>query len=353
MSTPFSEIKLPTRRDEAWKYTDLSALSTLTIDETRPASSAKQCIANCKLPNESQLVFINGKLSSAHSVIQGFSLDTVELAEKQATGLDALLLTEQLHLSILPETKMDAPIHLVFVTTDQQVSNPKLTIALAPHTTACFIEHYMGEGKYFSQSHLHFQVGEQAKLTLTRNIFENKLAFHRDRLTISLEKNANSTAFFETKGTSLSRSEITVDCLGTGANSELIGLFRASEQQQADIQTTTHHRASNTTSNQRIKSVIDDKARGIFNGSIHVPENVGVIQADMSNKNLLLSNSAEMNTKPQLEIYADDVKCSHGATIGQLDESALFFLQSRGITRDNARNMLQQAFINDILREKP
>ena len=173
---------------------------------------------------------------------------------------------------------------------------------------------------------------------------------HTELLTARLAEDANLKLGYLDLGGKLVRNDVHVDLARPGASCELFGLFMAAEGQHIDNHIRVDHTASRTVSRETFKGIIGDRGRGVFNGKVVVHKNTRQIDATQSSDNLLLSDRAEIDTKPELEIYADDVKCSHGATVGQLDEDQLFYLRSRGVDEETARGLLTFAFANDILR---
>lgn len=341
----FKHITLPTRHDEAWKYTDLRALNALTFSAGASHDSIAHLLAQNVINTHDRLVFINGVLSLEHSQLVTVGLTHDVLAQSHA--LTTLSPTAQVGVLLSDETQLTVS----FIHTDGSFSYPQLSITVSENAQCTLHQETLGVGTYFSQPELTLILKQNSSLKHTHLYTGSETAFHHVPIHVTQAKASQYDYLSNLSGSALSRQALTVELQGEKAHCSLKGLYQANQQQQVDTQTLVQHQASNTSSDEYFKGIIDEQARGIFNGKIFVPKQVGQINADMTNKNLLLSAQAEMNTKPQLEIYADDVQCSHGATVGELDHEALFYLQSRGIPKETALTLLRQAFIDDILKD--
>ena len=255
------------------------------------------------------------------------------------------------------------PIHLLFITTDggagsgddAHVSHPRLLVIADEGSKATVVESYatIGEGAHFTNVVGEFVIGANADLQHCRVQSESDNAFHVSDTTATVARDGRYTSHVITLGGALTRNAITATLDDENAECTLNGLYLLSGRQHLDNHTAIEHRKPNGRSWEVYKGILDDKSTGVFRGLIHVFEDAQKTDAKQSNANLLLSKDATANSKPQLEIYADDVKCTHGATIGQMDEAALFYLRSRGLPLDRAKQMLVGAFAHEVSAELP
>ncbi|PYV41246.1 MAG: Fe-S cluster assembly protein SufD, partial [Acidobacteria bacterium] len=241
------------------------------------------------------------------------------------------------------DTIVEEPIHLLFIATasgEPQVSHPRNLIVAGANTQAKIVESYVGldNAVYFTNAVTEIVAGENSVIDHYKLQRESVHAFHVATLQIQ-----------QARSTSFSTHSISMAVLdGEGCESLLNGLYLVMGQQHVDNHTKIDHAKPHGSSRELYKGILDEKARGVFNGRIIVRPGAQKTDSKQTNKNLLLSEEALVNTNPQLEIYADDVKCTHGATIGQLSADALFYLRSRGISLETARNLLTYAFASDI-----
>ena len=193
------------------------------------------------------------------------------------------------------------------------------------------------------------RIGDNAKLTHYRLQLMSESAFHIGGTFIDLQRDARYEGFHLGLGTALTRNDIIVNHNVGGSHCEMNGVYVPQNKQVIDFHTCVEHKVAHCTTNEVFRGIMNNKAKATFNGRIHIHPDAQKTLAELSNKNLLLTNTAEINTKPELEIYADDVQCAHGATVAQLEEKARFYLQSRGISKEDAEIMLSFGFINELL----
>ncbi|HCP04706.1 MAG TPA: Fe-S cluster assembly protein SufD, partial [Pseudomonas sp.] len=196
-------------------------------------------------------------------------------------------------------------------------------------------------------------VGNNAQVQHYRINLEQEDLLHVGGVHVNLQRDARFHGFTLAQGSRLKRIDYQVNMLGEGAHLELNGVYLPRNRQVIDYHTNVEHCVPHCTSNEVFRGIIGDSAKAVFNGRIHIHPQAQKTLAELSNKNLLTSRTAEINTKPELEIYADDVRCAHGATISQLDETSLYYLQSRGVTKADAITMLSFGFINELLNQVP
>ncbi len=364
--------ELPTTSDEDWKYTDLKALAELS---SGPALKAAVDISSYLLPEMvgTRQVFVNGHhaphASCSSAVPAGVRFFPMSTASEACHALGtvgegaARDLFEELNTArfvdgaviLVPKNlKVALPLHLLFITKAEAptVVFPRVLIVLERGAELELVEEHHGEGAYLSCPVVEIRVAEGAILHHERVQREDPEAFHLGTLKAEVAKGGQYHSRTLTFGARLSRQQPWVR-LAEGAGTTLDGLALLDGHQVADTHSFILHAEPHGTSHQLHKCIVDGRARAIFNGQIRVAPYAQGTDAKQQSRNLLLSESARVDTKPQLEIDADDVKCSHGATVGALDPEELFYLQSRGLNADDARNLLTYGFAADVLTHIP
>ena len=378
----FAKLGFPTTRDEEWKYTDVSSIAKLNFT---PVVSHKVNGLTKKdlLPftlNDfpcHTLVCVNGhfskELSSIHTLPKGVKLgsladavkDNDELVRKHLaryievttnafSALSTAFLYDGVYVHIPQHTLLDLPIHLLFVSSGLEtefVVFPHNLIVLDANSQAAIVESSVGvkNNLYFANAAAEVVLGENAVLEYDKLQMESERAFHVSNLHVQQERNSNFTSNAISFGGSLVRNNIVAVLDGEGAEATLNGLYLGTDKQHVDNHTTIDHAKAHCQSHELYKGILSGKSKGVFNGKIKVRKDAQKTDAKQTNKNLILTDEASVDTKPQLEILANDVKCTHGATIGQLDDEAIFYLRSRGVDVDKARDMLIYAFASDVI----
>ena len=363
--------ELPTTHEEDWKYTDLKALAQISF---KPAPEATVDISSHLLPEMvgTRQVFVNGRhaphASCASAVPAGVRYFPMSHASEACHALGSIGngaakgLFEDLNTArfedgaviLVPrDLKVALPLHLLFVTKAEAAAVfPRLLVVLERGAELELVEEHLGEGTYLSCPVVEIRVAEGAILRHERVQRESPEAFHIGTLHAEVARGGQYHSRTLSFGARFSRQEPRVR-LAEGAEATLDGLALLDGAQVADTHSFLHHAEPNASSHQLHKCIVDGKARAIFNGQILVAPHAQGTDARQQSRNLLLSDAARVDTKPQLEIYADDVKCSHGAAVGQLDPEELFYLQSRGLNADDARNLLTYGFAADVLTHVP
>ncbi|HSW93699.1 MAG TPA: Fe-S cluster assembly protein SufD [Gammaproteobacteria bacterium] len=310
------------------------------------------------------LVFINGHFaknaSDLKNVPKSVTLCTITealLIHEDRIKLYLLkepeLMTDGLFLDVPDEVTLDSPIHLLFIHTKQNefVTHPKNILLAGKHSRFSLIEEHVSDqaDHYFTNVVTEIHANQNAKVDYYK-IQNNALtATHLAGIIINQQKDSRVRAFSFSKGARLSREDLAVFQREEAAETVLHGLYTPhQDDQHMDHHLQIDHLAAFGKSAMLYKGILDKKSRAVFNGKVHVHANTKQINAHQANHNLLLSKDAEINSKPELEIYAEDVKCTHGATIGQLDSESLFYLRSRGILQDEAHAMLVRAFSSEV-----
>lgn len=376
----FSEIGIPTRRDEEWKYTSVTQIAEQTfVSAPREQSLGSADVARFPFGDLgfSRLVFVNGgyapELSSLKALPNG--VEVRSLAE--ALAKDSSLLESRLGRSISFENRafvalntaffedgalvyvprnviVEDPIQLLFISTvsgEPTVSYPRNLIVAEENSQVTLIETYVGaeSGVTLTNAVTEFVVGANAVVDHSKAQSENLESYHISASQVQLEGGSNFTSQSFTFGGEIVRNDVDAVFNGEYAECTLNGLYLARGTQMVDNHTMIDHASAHCNSHELYKGVLDDDSRGVFNGKIFVRPDAQKTDAKQTNQTLLLSRQAQINTKPQLEIFADDVRCTHGATVGQLDAESVFYLRSRGIAEQDARNILTHAFAGDII----
>jgi len=372
----FVELGFPTTLDEEWRYTSLATLLRQDFGvASKPDVAPFTDVDAWRVPNLQShlLVFLDGHfqpaLSSGLSLPKGVDVGSLgSLLEKNndvrdkwslaPRGEDAFVelntafSRDGVHVHVGKGVRVHVPIEVLFITTSPNVAaHPRLWVRVEEGAQATLIERYVSasDSAHLTNSLAEFSVGENAYLDHYRVQNENRAAFHIANLHVREERHSvfRSTCF--TLGSGLTRNHVHTHLVGEGVDSTLNGLYLVGGKQHVDNHTLIEHAQPHCQSHEFYKGILADKSTGVFRGQILVHQAAQKTDAYQANRNLLLSDRAEINTKPQLEIYADDVKCSHGATIGQLDEDAIFYLRSRGIGRAAARQVLTRAFAGEVV----
>jgi len=375
----FARTGLPGKGNESWKYTRLSAMTRALGDAWwSPVSPAPVDIAAVdammiKGLEADRLVFIDGHfhhdLSTLPPGVRIVSLATLiksnpELAgelfdidEKAPlfNGLVAanLALAEDGICICIPDgVRLDRPLHVMQLACHPGAIHLRHGISLGRNAEAVVIEHFSGieSGAGLTNVVTSIRLKAGARLSHYRLQMEGCGQFHIGRTEVRQAGKSHYESCSVAMGAALSRSDIHVDLCEEGAECALYGLYRTGGDQHTDHHTRVDHRQPDCSSREVYRGILGGSSRAVFNGQVVVHDGADGTDARQANHNLLLSRAAEIDTKPELEIYADDVKCSHGATVGQLDDDAMFYLQSRGIDTPMARSMLTFAFADDVIR---
>jgi Fe-S cluster assembly protein SufD len=364
----FAGAGFPTRRDEDWKYTDLKLVSRRSFT---PGAAFPVDVPGIDGFDCPALVFVNGRLSRTLGLPQGASV--VSLSQAIADGhpacrallgeiadpgrhrfaaLATALFADGVLVELAAGVELPAPLRLVFVAGGDHpaLACPRVLVHAGPNSRATIIEHYVaGSGEALSLAVTEVALEAGARLDHYRLQEESAEAFHLGVLAARLERDATLVSHNLAVGARIARLDLDVNLAGPGARVEMNGLYVTRDRQHADSHTRVDHAVPRTTSDELYRGVIGDRSRAVFNGKAIVHPGAAGTDARQSNANLLLSPHAQVDTKPELEIYADDVKCAHGATTGQLDAAALFYLRSRGLDEATAKSLLTFAFADTVL----
>ena len=355
----FKAAGLPTVRDEAWRYTSLRSLASSSFEEPLTAvGSAPDLAPTLDAP---RLVLIDGRyqpeLSSPPATVTLSTFTDTPVfghkpdAKQPMVALNTMMADDGVRLHVAAGVDAGTIVMLsIGIDNHRPVAfHPRHRIELEPGAKLTIVEVARGEGTYLHNAVHEIVVGQGATLAHIRLQEESAEAFHVQTGFAEIAEAGTYDAFVLTLGSRLSRTEIHARLMGPTAAVHLNGAQLLGGDQHGDITTVVAHDAPNCASRQTIKNVLSDRSRGVFQGRIEVARVAQKTDGYQMNQALLLSPGAEIDCKPQLEIYADDVKCSHGATVGELDADQLFFLRSRGIPLEQARSMLVRAFLAEAL----
>ena len=343
----------PTKQQENWKYTDLSLLANESFElDSKTTRSINAAI----LPAGVVLVSLAEALQEHADIITPY-LDLIKNTNP-LVSLNLAFLQNGLFLYVPKNTVIEQPIeisHCVSTMAENAMQHSFCLVVVDTAAQVSLLETYMGDNanKYFNNVVTAIFVRDAAKLNYFKCQNESKDTYHIANTQITQQANSEVKAFNFCFGGQLAREDLTVTLQGKGAKVELFGLYMPREKQHMDHHTAIIHDVAECNSYQLYKGILDDSAVGVFNGKILVQPQAQNTQAQQTNRNLLLSKTAQINTKPELEIYADQVQCQHGATVGQLDEDALFYLRSRGISAEHATRVLTYAFAEEVLELIP
>jgi len=382
----FTAQGFPTTRHEDWKYTNIAPITKLNFQIAQPklngalTNTAITRFLPAELPHY-RLVFVDGyfvaELSNINNLTPGATIinlaqaltdnNTIvnnylnKLAAPNAHAfkqLNTLFMQDGAVIHLAANTQLRQPIYLLFINTEQQsnqMNSIRNLLIAEENSQATIIENYvyLTPNNYFNNPLTEIFLNKQANISHYKLQQESKQAFHIGTVDVQQQEHSQFTSYSFALGGALVRSDTHVDLAAEQAACTLNGLYFASGQQHIDHHTNINHSKPHGTSKEYYKGVLTDRARAVFNGKVWVAPGALKTNAQQTNKNLLLSSEAEIDTKPQLEIYADDVQCTHGAAVGQLDEDALFYLRARGINDAQARSMLIYAFIQELFVQIP
>jgi len=377
----FKETGFPRTRQENWKYTDTRPIAKKEFSNANKSSvsiSADEIDAiRFKDLDCYELVFINGVYSEEHSTIEGLPENIV--IENMATALekDSDLLKKHLaqyaddnvspftalntafiqhgtYINVPKNTVIEKPINILYLSKESAqafASHPRNLVVMGEHSEATLIESYIGldDANYFTNAVTEVSLAPSAIVKHYKIQQESLNAYHIGNLNVLQDKDSRFESNSISLGGSLVRNDIHGQLDAEGASIVMNGLYMTNDKQHVDNHTRVDHLKPNTHSSENYRGVLNGKSRAVFNGKVVVHPQAQKIEAHQNNANLLLSDDAEIDTKPELEIYADDVKCSHGATVGQLDQNMLFYLRSRAIDEETAKSLLTYAFADEVI----
>ncbi len=375
----FERNGFPTMRDEDWHFTNVAPLAEKIFRTGAPGGTVSPEVAARFSHGEAwhTLVFVNGRATQSNDVNlpAGVSITTLateiagdsELIERHLsslstpesgafTALNAAMATDGAVVRIGADVVLEKPIHLLYIAdpaSENAAVQTRNLVFAERHSQATVIESYVSVGgdSYFTNAVTEVFVADGARLGHYKLQTESRNAFHVGTVQVKQGRDSRYESFSFATGARLSRTNIYSTLAGEAAEVVMNGLYMVDGAQHVDHQTRIEHVAPNCPSHELYKGILDGRSHGVFNGKVYVHPEAQKTDGKQSNNNLLLSESARVDTKPQLEIFADDVKCTHGATVGRLDETAMFYMRSRGVGPLEAKRLLTYAFAADVLEK--
>jgi Fe-S cluster assembly protein SufD len=380
----FTELGLPSVKDEEWKYTNVAPIAAIDFKPVILQATAESELETVELTPfrcvetaQSELVFLNGMLRKDLSSCSAIPEEVVAIDLSEAfaderyreiawkhlaqqadyvadgfTALNTAFVSHGAFVYLPKNTVMKAPLHLLFISDGAQTASfPRVLVVAGENSSATLIESFgsVNNSSYLTNAVIEIVLQDGARLEHYKVQRESVEAFHVATTSADLGANSSYDSTTINFGAKLSRHDIHVTMDNEGAECWVDGLYLVTTGQHTDTHSVIDHRRPHCTSHQLYKGILDGKSRAVFNGKIFVRHDAQKTDAMQTNKNLLLSNEARVDTKPQLEILADDVKCAHGAAVGQIDEEELFYLKARGIHPDLARNLLTYGFAEEVI----
>ena len=377
----FQALGFPTTKNEDWHFTSVAPIAeaaypprTAPGGDVKPDDLVPFTFGGTDWPT---IVFVNGVFAPALSSLEAlpdgvkvYDMATAfrsgdplverhlsKLAEYELntfTALNSAFVSDGAVVRIAKEFEVDRPIHVLFVSDANAAktqTNPRTLIVAERNSKATVIESYVatGEASYFTNAVTEVLLEDGANLSHLKIQRESPRAFHIGTIEAEQKRDSHYQSFSFATGAALSRTNIYTTLDGEGAGATLNGLYMLDSDQHCDHQTKIEHAQPNCFSRELYKGVLDGASHGVFNGKVYVDPIAQKTDGKQTNKVLLLSERAQVDTKPQLEIFADDVKCTHGATVGRVDETALFYMKSRGVNKELARRLLTYAFAAEVL----
>ncbi len=374
----FCDVGFPTTHDEDWRFTNVSSIANTPFELAREGKVSKAELEQFRAPRVGcRLVFVNARfvpeLSSRQNVPDGIAVNSLaaQIAESPQSveshlgrylnvqrdafcALNTAFAEDGGFVHVRKGTVLEEPIYFLFVSTESDrptMTHPRNLIVIGNEAQATIVEDYVsiGESVAFCNTATELVAGDNAVVSHYMIEREHTNTFNVSTLRIQQGRSANIASHSVLLGGGLVRNNVHPVLAGEGSECLINGLFIGKGRQHLDNYMLVEHASPHCGSRQFYNGVLDDQAHGVFHGRIIVHKDAQKTDAKQTNRNLLLSDDARIDTKPQLEIYADDVKCTHGATIGQIEENALFYLRSRGIDEVSARRLLLLAFANECL----
>jgi Fe-S cluster assembly protein SufD len=377
----FAELGFPTPRNEDWHFTSVAPIAESVFSPLRGTSGEidRSALEPFTFAQRDWplLVFVNGRhdaaLSSLGALAKGVRVTDLASAMRSEpaliepylgklspldgrsfSALNAAFMSDGAVIHIAPDTQAPVPLHVIFVSDSSAakgVAHLRNLIVAGRHSKATVIESYvsLGDSHYFTNAVTEVKVDAGATLAHYKIQRESERAFHVHTIDAQQARDSHYVSFSFATGAALSRTNIYTNLDGEGCGATLNGLYMADGEQHMDHQTNIVHAQPNCFSREIYKGILSGSAHGVFNGKVYVYPIAQKTDGKQTNNNLLLSEHARIDTKPQLEIFADDVRCTHGATVGRLDEMALFYMKSRGVSADRATRLLTYAFAADVL----
>jgi Fe-S cluster assembly protein SufD len=374
--TRFAELGFPTTKDEEWRFTSVTPIAETVFRLGGQADGAALELARAsRLDGAFQVVVVNGRLEPGLSALDGLPRgveidglaeaiaarggelqgrlgEIASMQDRAFVALNTAFVNDGVYLSVAPGVLVERPIQLLFVTAGEMpvMAHPRVLVSVGTGAQVRIVETYVGQGsRYLTNAVSEYDLAENAVVDHYKDQREAIGGFHLGFQAVRCARSSTFSSHSFTLGGQIVRNDAVAELAGEGVDCTLNGLYVADGQRLVDNHTTIDHAQPHCGSHELYKGILAGRARAVFNGKIIVRLDAQKTDAKQTNRALLLSDDAQINTKPQLEIFADDVKCTHGAAVGQLDDEALFYLRARGLTAVQARDVLIHAFAGDLL----
>ncbi|MYM63005.1 Fe-S cluster assembly protein SufD [Pseudomaricurvus sp. HS19] len=357
----------PTRKTEAWKYLPVNVWEQIKLDAPANPTPQLQAIEGV---DSIDLVFVDGRLQNLPaSLPAGLTITTFADADSQQAiaelfgqikpgrhvfGLaNDLLATDGLLVQVAAGAAIEQPLRIVNLVSAGEEAHTRVLVRVGAGARVSVIEESLGQGPSRNTAYAEYLLEESASLEHYRFALQGSAAVNVGGAHFKLQQQAQLNSTLVGFGSQLSRLDVDVIHAGEQANAKLNAIYLLDGKELFDLHSTIEHAVPNCTTEENVRGIVADNSRAVFNGRIHIHRNAQKTLAELNNRNLLMSDRAEIDTKPELEIYADDVRCAHGATVAAIDKKALYYMQSRGISRSQAQVMLSFGFINELVEEMP
>jgi len=371
----FAELGFPSRNDEEWRFTDVRPIAEIPFGPAADGTDAAAALSEFTFEGIAQIVFVNGRyrpelstigelpagakilplsdaLRSNASLLEPHLGRYAEFEHAPFVALNTALFDEGAFVYVPRGVVIEQPIHLLYIATESNSgSYPRTLIVAEENSQATLVESYAGtaDAVYFTNAVTEVVLGERANVDHYKLQRESDNAYHIAQMNVRLKRSSVFSSHSVTFGGAITRNDVSAVLADEHIECTLNGLYLGDGKRVVDNHTSIDHAMPNCNSHETYKGILDGHSRGVFNGKIFVRQDAQKTDAKQTNRTLLLSDDAQINTKPQLEIFADDVKCTHGATVGQLNENQLFYLRARGIPLEDAKALLVYAFASDIV----
>ncbi len=364
---------IPNKKIETWKFTDLKKYFEKNDFKPKTNSFKKSNVINSNIPkniffnpNKNFIIIENGILKKINIKSENLEIKSSKnifkkkniknfLRKDSLLDINETFLNENIIITIKKNTKLNKTITIFYYNSENEknIINNKINIFLEENAEAEISEIFFSKEKsfYWNNVHKYIDLKKNSKLNHYNIQLESKNALHSSINNVNCNSASTYDSFIFSTGANLSRIEAISSINAEDINFNIKGLYLANKNQHHDITTLMQHKKPNSKSNQHIKGILEENSSGVFQGKVIVSQDAQKTDAFQFNQNLLLSENADVNSKPELEIYADDVKCSHGSTTGDLDEEMLFYLRSRGLNKQQAKKILIEGFINELFDE--
>ncbi|NWO01955.1 MAG: Fe-S cluster assembly protein SufD [Idiomarinaceae bacterium] len=358
----------PTRRTEAWRYTSLHPVADLELKSSTGNATAEAPVIEGL--NSLDLVFVDGQLSTDISKLklpEGITISELSAPSEPAEAIFAqvkpsrhlfglvndVLAQQGVVIDIAAGAKVEQPIRIVNFASAGIESHQRTLVRVGENAQATIIEHGSGSGNSLNTVFAEYDIAEKARLEHYRFALHEGEAIHIGGSHFKLHDHAKLNSTLIGYGSQLTRLDVDIEHAGEHAFAKFNNVYLLAPRQHFDLHSTIEHASPNGTTEENARGIIGDRAKAVFNGRIHIHRHAQKTLAELNNRNLLLTRGAQINTKPELEIYADDVQCAHGATVAEIDEEALYYMLTRGIDRQQALVMLNFGFVQEMVFQMP